>query len=421
MKAILVAMGSMGDTFPFISWGKALIDCGHEVTLVASGYFKDRIEAEGMQFRESWSADEYREFVSNQATWSDREGLRAMADIVEKMTDRVFQILQKEYIPGTTVAAAQGYAFGARIAQEKLGLPLATVHLQPMWFRSIYDPPGLPNWFPRFFPRMIDRLIDYAVDYRLGHVTNLYRGELGLPPAKRVMKWWWNSPQLVIGMFPDWFNAPQKDWPPNVVLPGFPHYRGPDNFDMTEVDEYLAAGEPPLVFSQSSITTDTNYFAESARAAAILGRRAVFLTAHKEQVPASLTGNVQCFPFVPLLKLLPRAAAHIHHGGIGTIGLTLEAGIPHLLVPMVYDQPDNAQRLHRLGVSAMLKRKAYKAPAVAAELIKLTESPQILARCKELSERCRKQDGLAAATQALENLLVQTGGTVARKEKVEVS
>lgn len=410
MRVLLVAMGSMGDTFPFLSLGKRMMERGHEVTLVASGYFKQRIESEGMRFRESWSEEEYRTFVRNQATWSDREGLRAMADIVENMTERVYAVLAQEYVRGETVAAAQGYAFGARIAQEKLGLPLATVHLQPMWFRSIYDPPGLPNWFPRFFPRMIDRLIDFAVDYRLARPTNRYRTELGLAPkAKRVMKGWWNSPQLVMGFFPDWFNPPQPDWPPNVVLPGFPIYKGSgSSFDMTEVDAFLAAGDPPLVFSQSSITTDTEYFAVSARAAVALGRRAVFLVAHPEQVPDCLPGEVRCYSFVPLEKLLPHAAAHIHHGGIGTIGHTLEAGIPQLTVPMVYDQPDNAQRLHRLGVSVMLKRKAYTVEAVARGLAELLGSRAVAERCRDFAARCRATDGLDNAAAALEGLHART-------------
>ncbi|MFO0946539.1 MAG: glycosyltransferase [Planctomycetota bacterium] len=406
MKVLLVAMGSMGDTFPFLSWGKTLLERGHDVTLVASGYFKTRIEAEGMQFRESWTADEYHDFVRKQATWSDSDGLKAMADIVENMTGRIYQILTDEYVPGETVAAAQGYAFGARIAQERNGLPLATVHLQPMWFRSVYDTPGIPRYFPRFCMRLLDRLMDAAVDYRLGPSTNRLRTQLGLSPAKRLMKYWWNSPELVLGMFPEWFNPPKPDWPENVLLAGFPHYKGKqDPFDMSEVNAYLDAGDPPLVFSQSSITTDTKYFSESAKAAASLGRRAVFLSAHKEQIPEGIGNHVQCFSFVPLQKLLPRAAAHIHHGGIGTIGHSLEAGIPQLTVPMVYDQPDNAERLYRLGISAMMKRKKYSASNVARALDNLLRSETIKQKCREFGERCQKQQGLVIASEALERLL----------------
>ena len=37
------------------------------------------------------------------------------------------------------MVAASSIAFGARIAQEKLGLPTATVHLQPTVIRSLVD------------------------------------------------------------------------------------------------------------------------------------------------------------------------------------------------------------------------------------------------------------------------------------------
>ena len=130
-----------------------------------------------------------------------------MADLLGAETPRIYRLIAELAKPGETVLAALGYVFGARIAQEKLGLPLATIHLQPMWFRSTYDPPGLPRWCPAFVPRAIDRVIDAVADRVLGPATNQFRGELGLPPGRRLMKTWWNSPQRVIGFFPDRFKS----------------------------------------------------------------------------------------------------------------------------------------------------------------------------------------------------------------------
>ena len=60
---------------------------------------------------------------------------------------RVYAAIEKLYEPGRTVVAAGSLVLGARIAQEKLGITLASVHLAPSMFRSIDLPPVLPGLF----------------------------------------------------------------------------------------------------------------------------------------------------------------------------------------------------------------------------------------------------------------------------------
>lgn len=406
MQAILVSTGSMGDTLPFVALGKELLGRGHRVTLLANSQFREFIERQGLEFVESLTAEQYDSFLRHQTVANHTAALRRMGELLIDVMPKVYRTVCDRYQRGQTVVASQGYGFGARIAHETHGVPLATVHLQPMWFRSIYDPPGLPTWFPRWFPRGIDNLIDLVLDRGLGQKTNDYRATLGLPRVNKVMKQWWNSPQLVLGLFADWYNPPQPDWPPNSYLPGFPLLTvGSESFDTTEVDRFLDQGDPPLVFTQSSVTLDANrFFHTSVEAAQALGRRAVLLTPHGEQIPRPLPASVRHFPYVPLEKLLPRAAAHVHHGGIGTIAHTLSAGIPQLTVPMVYDQPDNAQRLLRLGVSDYLSKRAYKTPRVVRKLGRLLASREVAARCQDFAGRMRRENALCNACDALERL-----------------
>ena len=77
-----------------------------------------------------------------------------------------------------------------RVAQEKLGLKLITVHLQPAVLRSFVAPPMLgPYAFPRWLPAwcvrgyfgLLDRLI---VDRIVGPTIVPLRRELGLPEAQ---------------------------------------------------------------------------------------------------------------------------------------------------------------------------------------------------------------------------------------------
>src|SRR5205085_2067897 len=107
---------------------------------------------------------------------------------------------------------------------------------------------------------------------------------------------------------------------------------------------------------------------------------------HAAHVPASLPATVRHFAYVPFSQVFPRAAAVVHHGGIGTTAQALAAGIPQVIMPMGYDQPDNAERLVRLGVGAPLPPRRFTGARLAALLGKLL-GPDVRERCRALAER----------------------------------
>ena len=118
----------------------------------------------------------------------------------------------------------------ARLVQDRHGKPVATLLLQPGLLPSVCAPPvmpavSLPQWAPRWAGHIYWRLVDAAGDLLVGRELNRVRASLGLPPVRRLFRWWL-SPQLVIGMFPEWYAAPQADWPPQLRLAGFPRFDG---------------------------------------------------------------------------------------------------------------------------------------------------------------------------------------------------
>jgi rhamnosyltransferase subunit B len=181
-----------------------------------------------------------------------------------------------------------------------------------------------------------------------------------------------------------------------------------------ELGEFLAAGGPPLVFSHSSAVLDARrFFAASLAVAQSLGCRAVLLTPHGEQVPRPLPAGVCHFPFVPHGRLLPQAAALVHHGGIGTAFQALAAGVPQLIVPVFLDQPDNGRRFTRLGVAATVGAGTYRPREVSRKLDHLLCSEAVLERCREYARRCREANPAETACVALEELFTRAGGAPA--------
>lgn len=121
--------------------------------------------------------------------------------------------------------------------------------------------------------------------------------------------------------------------------------------------------------------------------------------------PTTLPQDVVAFDYAPFSELFPRAAAIVHHGGIGTTGLAMRSGRPMLVVPYSHDHPDNAERLTRLGVARTIPPHRYSPACAAAELLNLLEKPAYSQRASEVSEQVRQEHGVGAACDALEALL----------------
>jgi len=260
---------------------------------------------------------------------------------------------------------------------------------------------------PRFVKRSLFWLLDkLIVDRLLAPPLNSFRAELGLPPVKRILKNYVHSPQLVLALFPEWFAAHQPDWPPNTYTTGFVMYDAGERQELSAaVTDFLAAGPPPVVFTPGSAASTLNsFFRESVEACRITGRRAMLVTNFPSQLPRDLPPGVQAFGYVPFSKLLPRCAALVYPGGIGTMAQAIKAGIPHLVVPYAHDQPDNALRLTRLGLGCSIYPEQYKAARVAKLIGELLGSAEIQRRCREYATRIDSQAALEFACDLIEGL-----------------
>src|SRR5258708_16061726 len=100
--------------------------------------------------------------------------------------------------------------------------------------------------------------------------------------------------------------------------------------------------------------------------------------------PALLPDNVFACDYAPFTALFPRAAAIVHQGGVGTTGQALRSGRPMLVVPWAHDQPDNADRVCRLGVARTLDRDRYSARSAAVALGRLLDAHSYASRAAEV-------------------------------------
>ena len=432
-RFLLTTFGSLGDLHPYLAVGAELVARGHAVTVLTHEPYRARVTHAGLAFAPL--APDLNAFPDPPAVMrlamDERRGSQYILEhlvlpyVREQMNTTRMLGAQHDVLVSHPLTVMTPHV------AEAMGKRWAGVSLQPSVMFSRIDPPLFPSIallsrLLRIGPgvaEVVYRLL-MTVSRPMLRPVDVLRAELGLPATRRhpILESLF-SPHLHLALFSPVFAPPQADWAPNTVTTGFPlHDRGEAGEGMSHaLTAWLEAGEPPIVFTlgSSAVHDPGPFYAESTNAARSLGRRAVFLVGVDPRTHTALpqsaapllqdapTSDIVAVAYAPHSELMPRAAAVVHQGGIGTMGQALRAGRPMLVVPFSHDQPDNAMRAKRLGVARTVPRRAYRAATVATALGALLADPRVLAAAKTVGERIRAEHGAQVAADALERLALQ--------------
>jgi rhamnosyltransferase subunit B len=287
---------------------------------------------------------------------------------------------------------------------------------------SRYDAPVLPGapWLKRLYGDggwLFSLLLQLGNRRMLSWAQPLLelRRSLGLPPPNvdPILKGQL-SPFGTLAFFSEHFAKPQPDWPPHVTMTGFIGYdkRGEGFGESSGGDglaRFLKSGPAPVLFTlgSSAVMNPGSFYQESLAAAQALGVRAVLLIGRLDcgQFPPVSPESAYFADYAPYSEVMPRVAAIVHQGGIGTTAQALRAGRPTIVVPWSHDQPDNAERLRKLGVSRTIPRSRYSARRAARELKQLLNGEGYRICAANLGAKLAKNDGLGRAADAVERAL----------------
>lgn len=424
---VLTTFGSLGDLHPYLALGVELRRRGHRVTLATHGLYRGRAEAEGLGFaavRPDYDA------------WGDpRDTMREAMD-ERRGSEIVLRRLVLPYVRETFTDLRDACAdadllvdhvltFAAPLVAETLGIPRVSTTLQPMSTFTAHDPSVLPaarlmTTIGRVWPgawRLFWGLARRGSRHWFRELDRL-RTELGLPPRPEHPLFEHASAQGHLMLFSRVLMSPQSDWPSASTQPGFVmHDRGEAGEGLSpELARWLAAGEPPIVFTlgSSAVFTAGGFYDAAAEASRRLGRRAVLMVGLEQLntvagVPdvahASLDAPVVTVPYAPHSEVMPRACATVHQGGVGTTAQALLAGQPMLVVPFSHDQPDNAARCVRLGVARTLHRSQVGTDAFVRELGALLADDAARAHAVAVAAAMRAEPGVTGAVDRLEAVI----------------
>jgi rhamnosyltransferase subunit B len=408
---LLVALGTAGDLYPFLRIARDLLARGHRVTLLGLQAHAAVVARAGVPFHGLGTEEEYRATLDHPDVWHPRKGFAVlwagMRERIDSLPDWLAALPPDE--PVVMLAHPLALVGAALARARRPDLRIVAAWLAPANLRSVHDPLTIgPLRIPRWLPLAVRRWLWARVDAGVVDPVAMpdidaARARRGLAPARHFVAHLQDVPDAHLTLFPPWFAPTPPDWPRPLREGVFPlhdpHAAAPLP---PALAQFLRDGSAPLILTPGSGNRQAHrWLARAVQAARRLGRRAVLLTPHREQVPAALPPEMLWLPYVALPTLLPHGAALVHHGGIGTTAEALRAGVPQVIVPLAYDQFDNAARVEALAAGAMVRGGAAGARprALAAALRQVLDSATIRAGCARAAALC--------ATDAAHNLGAQ--------------
>jgi UDP:flavonoid glycosyltransferase YjiC (YdhE family) len=352
-RFLMATHGTDGDVLPFTRIGRALRDRGHEVVLLSHAHYERKADEAGLEFV---CVDTVSEFERNLADTGDLVDAREAHelrwffdrnDLFDQLRSECQALISRDK-PGDSVLVGRCTSdMAVLVAAEATGSPRVSLALSPLQHLALAG--GAAATFEEMSAGGVDAV----------------RAEFGLGPVGDWTRWM-GTADLQIGLWPRWFDLAGFPSPYGWRLTGFAF---PDEDEAPglpdEVAELLAGPVPPvLVSGGTGRMLHAEFYRVAVEACRRLGRPALLVVRHRDLVPDPLPEQMTWVPRLPFRDVMPRCAAVVHHGGMGTLARALAAGTPQVILAHGVDRPDNAQRLARRGVAAWLPAEEWQADRV---------------------------------------------------------
>lgn len=366
---LLAAWGPVGELYPVLGLARELQRRGHRAALATPACHAEAVAALDLPWQRL------------------RPDMAAAPPDLRQSFDDLRQAVAA--LGGVDLIVAHPRVPAAGVLAEALSLRCLSLLLRP-------PPPGPRGRTSWWAPR---RMFAWLRRPPRDPVAEL-RAELDLPPSVPPAAG-------VVALFPETFRLPGAQLPPGTIAAGFVFYDGAAHQPApVELTDFLDSGAAPVVFTLGveAARAAGDFFRVGIAAAERLGRRAVVLVGDRATLGTPPSAGTAVVAYAPHGMLLPRAAAVVHHGGIGTAAQALRAGKPQLIVPFGGDQGDIARLCRSHGVAEVLERRHYRVGTVARALSRLLADEATARRAAVLSRELAR-DGARRAADAVETVL----------------
>ncbi|ETN45293.1 uncharacterized protein HMPREF1541_09124 [Cyphellophora europaea CBS 101466] len=414
LRVTCLTIGSRGDVQPYIALCKGLLADGHQVRIATHREFQSWIEGHGIEFKpvEGDPAELMRICIENgMFTYSFlREATFKFRGWIDDLLVSAWEACK-----GSDLLIESPSAMAGIHVAEALGIPYYRAFTMP-WTRTRAYPhafavPGHKSGgaYNYYSYVMFDNVFWKAI---AGQVNRWRKKELGLRSTSldkmqpNKVPFLYNfSPSVVpppldysdwVQVTGYWFLDEASDWTPPSDLVAFIEKARADNKKLV----YIGFGS--IVVSDPAGLTRT--VCDSVLKADV---RCILAKGWSDRLgdPSAIKTELPLPPEIFQIKAAPhdwlfrQMDAAVHHGGAGTTGASLRAGIPTICKPFFGDQFFFGSRVEDLGVGICLKK--VNVSLLSRALWEAVNSERMIVKARAVGERIRKEDGVQTAIRAI--------------------
>jgi MGT family glycosyltransferase len=118
----------------------------------------------------------------------------------------------------------------------------------------------------------------------------------------------------------------------------------------------------------------------------------------------TLADNMVGAQMLPQTKVIPQVDLVISHGGNNTVTETLHFGKPLIVLPLFWDQYENAQRFDELGFGVRLNTYGFADTELTDAVDRLLADTALRAQLADMGAAIRARDGLRTGADAIERV-----------------
>ncbi|KAF5025145.1 hypothetical protein F66182_2785 [Fusarium sp. NRRL 66182] len=432
MKITCLTIGSRGDVQPYIALCKGLIAEGHKPRIATHAEFQGWIESHGIEFSrvEGDPAELMRLCIENGTfTWAFlREANATFRGWLDELLDSAYTACE-----GAELLIESPSAMAGIHIAEKLGIPYFRAFTMP-WTRTRAYPHAfvMPDYkMGGGFNFMSYVAFDNVFWKATAYQVNRWRNKtLGLPNTSlykmqphRVPFLYNFSPSVVappldfsdwIRVTGYWFLDEGGDWEPPRELQDFIKKARDDGKKLV----YVGFGSI-IVNDPAKMTREVIDAVQRADVRCILSKGWSDRISSKEDSSKPHPEEPTMPPEIHVIKSAPhdwlfrQVDAAAHHGGSGTTGASLRAGIPTIIRPFFGDQFFFGTRVEDLGVGVCVKK--WGAKSFGRALWDATRNERMIAKARVLGEQIRSEHGVDNAIQGIYRDLEYAKSLIKRK------
>lgn len=409
MRITCLTIGSRGDVQPYIALCKGLLAEGHKPRIATHAEFQGWIESHGIEFAcvEGDPGELMRLCIENGTFTLSflREANATFRGWLDELLDSAYKACE-----GSELLIESPSAMAGIHIAEKLGIPYFRAFTMP-WTRTRAYPHAFvtpENKMGGAYNYMTYVMFDNIFWKATAHQVNRWRNKtLGLPNTSlekmqpNKVPFLYNfSPSVVAPPldFSDWvrvtgywFLDEGGDYEPPQELRDFIKRARDDGKKIVYVGFGSIIVNDPVKMTQEVIDAilkaDVRCILSKGWSDRITGRDEPVRPATAVEEPV-MPPEIHVIKSAPHDWLFRQIDAAAHHGGSGTTGASLRAGIPTIIRPFFGDQFFFASRVEDLGVGVWVKKWGTK--SFGRALWEVTRNERMIVKARLLGEQIRK-------------------------------